>query len=274
MADRNPDRGQKQGHGTSDSRPHQQSTHDTTAENQQYTQQQYQQPGQSGQQSPAQGQQPGGQPPQQPGYGHGGGGGDNEGLIDRLPTKEGGIFGAIAFVVGFVITYLFVEIDDEVSIEDGEEIGAGTFDLVGWVFYNTHFVDTVYSVDGAEEFGDQFAESERLIAEASTDIPEVLYYLIPIVVLIGAGYWVAKQVTITDEQNAAMAGASVIVGYFPLAVVGTFIFSHSEEVQDEFFDFSFSISPDTGMAIILAGIVYPLIFGAIGGYLLYYQENN
>jgi hypothetical protein len=50
---------------------------------------------------------------------------------------------------------------------------------------------------------------------------------------------------------------AVVAGYLPLAVVGVFAFTVSIE--------SASAAPDLAPAVLLAGVVYPLVFGTLGG---------
>lgn len=195
------------------------------------------------------------------------------GLTDRLPIARGAALGAAAYVVGYIITYLFVQVDDE--LEAGAEtlsqasaelpgIDIGTIDVVGWAFYSAQFVDTEISVEAA---GESQAESGNLISEASSlTIPEPIWYLVPVVCLVGAGFLTAKAMDRHwDTGEAAKAGATVTAGYLPLAAVGAFIFTKSTETSTFGQSVSISLGPDMVMAVVLIGIAYPLILGAAGG---------
>lgn len=135
------------------------------------------------------------------------------------------------------------------------------------MFYNGHFVDTEYSISAG---GVSESESERLIAEGSTQIPEVVYYLVPIVMLVGAGYLLLQQEYATDVGDAALSGATLVVGYLPLAILGTILFEASESSNGG----SVSVAPETGAAILLAGLIWPIVLGAVGGFLASQTQDN
>ena len=193
--------------------------------------------------------------------------GQSGGLTERLPLKLGGVFGVAAYVVGYIVTYVLVEIDGEIDTSEFDSEFADTIDVVGWVFYNGHFVDTEYSIS-AGDFSE--SESERLIAEGSTQIPEVVYYLVPIVMLVGAGYLLLQQEYVTDVGDAALSGATLVVGYLPLAILGTILFEASESGNGG----SVSVGPETGAAILLAGLIWPIVLGAVGGFLASQIQDN
>ena len=60
-----------------------------------------------------------------------------------------------------------------------------------------------------------------------------------------------------DPTSAARNGAAVMLGYLPLSVIGAVLFAVS--VGDA------TAGPDLVTAVLLAGMVYPLVFGAVGG---------
>jgi hypothetical protein len=190
------------------------------------------------------------------------------GTVEGLPIGRGAGFGAAAYVVGFVITYIFIEIESDGELSRVPEafstmgFDIGTIDFVGWFFYSAHFVDFEASVEG---MGQSNSQSGNLISEASSlTIPEPVWYLVPIVCLVGAGFVVAKTIAQSgDTGQAFQAGASVVAGYLPLAAIGAFIFTKSQDTMGV----SISMGPSMLMAIVLAGIVFPVIFGGIGGIL-------
>jgi hypothetical protein len=118
---------------------------------------------------------------------------------------------------------------------------------VGWLFYNAHFVVT-RSTGG---FGG--SRSVNFIAE-SDGAGAVLLYLVPIVLLVAAGLVVARWDGADEMADAATAGLSIVAGYLPLATLGRFLFQYDG-----------SVAPDIVTAVLLAGAVYPLVLGAIGG---------
>ncbi len=184
-----------------------------------------------------------------------------EGLLETIPWTKAFAFGVAAFVVGFAITAGFVfaeglleeatEVDAEETVEDIDELTA-----LGWVFYNTHFVDIE-----ADVFF--FSISLDVLSEASDEltIPTPIWRLIPVGVLTGMGYLFASQSLSAGRREAAYAkrGATIVVGYAPLVVAGTFLFTESAEGA--------SLGPGLIESLLIAGLFYPLLFGALGGYL-------
>ncbi|GAB7018666.1 hypothetical protein [Halostagnicola bangensis] len=176
--------------------------------------------------------------------------------VDGLPLKQGAIVGAGTFVVGYIATFVLATIDSEIEL--GEE--ESTFEMIGLLFYNAQFVDMELSgLNGTETF--------NILSEESTQIPELVFNLVPIVLLVAGGYVLATRVLETRQANegGAKLGASIVVGYLPLAFLGTILFE--ETAEGGLFGGSVTLAPETLPAIVLAGILLPLAFGAIGGYL-------
>ena len=172
---------------------------------------------------------------------------------DGLPVKIGAAVGFGAFFVGYILTYVLATIDSDIDF-GGEE---HTMELIGLLFYNSHFVDAELSLAGE-------SEAVNLLSEESTQIPELVYNLVPVLVLIGAGYLVASRAAaLATDGDAAKAGATVVIGYLPAAAVGTAIFEISEGEEM----FRLTAAPDFTMAIVLAGLAFPLVLGAVGGYI-------
>lgn len=177
-------------------------------------------------------------------------------VTDNLPVAAG--VGAASYVVGYVLTFVFVTIDGV----DSSQIDSWKF--VGWVFYGGHNVDIESTASGGgmsqsetfSIFGNQAP------SDLTSTIPEILYMLVPVLVLVIAGFLVYGMVgRQLDTASAAGVGASVALGYLVLSVVGIFLFEWSRSQGGA----SLNIGPEMTMGILLAGIVYPIVFGAIGG---------
>lgn len=172
--------------------------------------------------------------------------------IREWPLKTGAIAGAGAYLLGYVFTYLLVGSDIRESALNqvfqafgGQDL---TYQAVGWVFYNAHFVSTVVDVP-------IFGETINLISRSETVSPGL--YLLPVLLLFAAGLAVGRRRSVsTDAAEAAKAGATVVAGYLPLAAIGAFLF----QVQEG----SSTAGPDLLLAVVVAGLVYPLVLGALG----------
>jgi hypothetical protein len=171
---------------------------------------------------------------------------------DSRPFVESAIVGVAAWVLGYVFTYLLVATDIESSplnrlIEffEGESV---TYELVGWVFYNAHFVSISYTGIGIFSPPGSFIGGDGFTA---------LLYLIPPALLIVSGLALGRYRGVVEPNEGAITGVLVTPGYLLLSIVGVFLFTISVG--------NASGRPDLLPAIFLAGLVYPVVFGPIGG---------
>jgi len=182
------------------------------------------------------------------------------GLLDRIPIGRAAGLGAAAYVAVFVVTYVFLELQDDTDFSGSD---VSQFDVAGWFFYSSHFADIQLTRNGE-------TSSENVVSSATDlTVPEPIWYLVPVVVLLAAGFVVAKGVDSrsASDQDIALSGAGVVAGYLPLAVVGTFLFKYETEQSILGQTISTSIAPDTVMSVGLAGVAYPVVLGAVGAYL-------
>lgn len=180
---------------------------------------------------------------------------------DRTSDTSGIIAGAGAGAAAYILGYLFTYVTQNGAVEEqlagfnaladlfgGDPIP--TWQAVGWLFYNGHFVDTrVPSLIGG-------AQMTNFISQADGGTLSMLF-AVPPVLLILAGVVAGRVAGATELAGGAKFGALVVVGYLPLAILGAFLFRFS--VGDG------TVAPDLVTAVLLAGAVYPAAFGAIGG---------
>ncbi len=178
----------------------------------------------------------------------------SESSLQDVPLVQGSVVGFLTWVLGYLFTYLIAssEIRDSQLSRFLEFLGEdpATFEMVGWVFYNAHFVDVVF--EGVPFFG---AESFLGGEEGFT----MLLYAIPPLVLIGAGLAIGRYGGARDVSAGAVAGLTVVPGYLLLSIAGVFLFEIT--LGDA------SGAPDLVAGIFLAGLVFPALFGALGGVL-------
>lgn len=170
----------------------------------------------------------------------------DDGIAERVPFGVGAAAGAGAWVFGYLLTYLVTSgtIRENLgALLDAADIGV--WQAVGYVFFNAHFVNTVVDVP--------------LIGGATTFIGgdggfTPLLYVVPALLLLGAGLAVGRSAGAgsMDGANAAVAGASVVIGYGLLSVVGVFVFATE------------NVTPEAVTGILLAGVLYPVALGAAG----------
>ena len=164
-----------------------------------------------------------------------------------LPVGIGAVAGAGAWLVGYVFTFVIAggRIQDSPARQVLEAFGAEipTWKVVGWVWYNAHFVDTV---------------SEGLFGGSSNYVGgdgfTPLLFVIPPLLLLVAGLAVGRASGATDPTEAAVTGLTVTLGYFVLSLAGVFLFA----VEGG------SVAPAAGSGIVVAGVLYPVVFGVAG----------
>ncbi|SFS65377.1 hypothetical protein [Halostagnicola kamekurae] len=175
------------------------------------------------------------------------------GSLENVPVVQGGIYGAIAFVASYLVSIVLLQGDLEFDLAGiAELVSENAFEAAGMLWFNSHFVDLEVNVIGLDTTTTMFAQAE-------TGIPQVLYHVVPMLVLVAAGYLVGRRALGPEAslEDGVKAGATVVVGYLPLAATGAFVFA---------VDGSFgSAQPETATAILLAGAMFPLVFGSIGG---------
>lgn len=165
----------------------------------------------------------------------------NDSLRD-IPFGVGAAAGAAAWLLSYLFTYIITSSDIQNSVI-GQFTEIPTWKAVGWVFYNAHFADTIVDipiVGGATNF----------IGGENGFTP--LLFVIPPVLLLVAGLAVGRYAGGDDTGSAALAGATTTISYLLLSIVGVFLFA-TENVQT-----------DLVMGILLTGVLYPVVFGAVG----------
>lgn len=171
---------------------------------------------------------------------------------DDVPLAVGAVAGLVAWILGYLLTYLITSGSIRESglgqlLEFLGEDGA-VYKLVGWVFYNSHFVETV--VDGAP-----VAVAGNAIGGDQGFTP--LLFVVPPALLLAAGLAVARFQGVETSRDGILAGVAVVPAYLVLSVVGAFLFTISAGPATG--------RPDLLLAVLLAGVVYPALFGGIGG---------
>ncbi|QCJ46380.1 MULTISPECIES: transporter [Haloprofundus] len=178
----------------------------------------------------------------------------NSGRFGALAAAGGALVGGIAYAFGYAMTYVVAS--SEIQNSGAQQLlevltgESATWKAVGWVFYNAHFVDTdIPGLFGASRAVNFVAEVEAF--------PTMLYVLPPVLLLL-AGAAVARTAGVTDPTGGAKAGAAVLLGYFALSVAGAFAFAVPVGQTA-------TAEPDFVAAVLVAGVVYPAVFGTLGG---------
>ncbi len=186
----------------------------------------------------------------------------DKGIADRLPLKKGAVFGAASFLVSYIITLVVVAAAEANDLTDNLIEGAG------WIYYNAQLADVEISITESDDdlgFGALFdgttinyVTDNQVFGEGFTlEMPSVVYHLIPILSLVLFGFLLARYVGVQTTQDGALAGGTIILGSVPLTLIGVFLFSVEEDGSE--------LSPVLSDSVLFVGVLFPLIFGAIGG---------
>lgn len=185
--------------------------------------------------------------------------------MDRRQIATGGVLGLVAYALGYVVVFLATTQESGVSWELLREV-VGDAGIAGWAFYDVHFVGLSGESPGI------FEVSVTLLGELSTDLPVVVYRLVPVVILLLAGAIAVAAALddIGDLTEAATAGALVVVGYLPPVLAGAFLFRYEEDVLVA----EVSLGPDLGAALVVMAVAYPVVLGAVGGVVVFLLRNR
>lgn len=180
-------------------------------------------------------------------------------LVDRLPFRAGAAIGALAYLSGYLLTYLITadRIRAELSRMDVNAAlslfgsgGVAPWQIAGWFYYGAHFVDV--SVTSSE------MDLSTAVVELTAGDARVFLFALPPALLLVAGALAARLVRAEHPTVAAAAGLTVLPGYFALAFLGAFLTQITVVIA--------AVGPDLTTAL-AAGFAYPLVFGPLGGVL-------
>lgn len=210
------------------------------------------------------------------------------GYAQDAPVVGAVLVGGTSYLLGFLVTYLFVFLDSGLDVSTSEaaisETGIfqqarfvgfpqpdpTTMEFVGWIFYNAQFADTIITPQvvggGQGGAGTQTApESINILSTASTQIPSVVYQLIPVILLTAGGYALARTAAMAVTRDVVRVGLGIAIGYVPLALFGTILFSTSATAEQEGIDVTVTASPSLIGPVAMALI--SVVFGIVGLYL-------
>lgn len=183
-------------------------------------------------------------------------------LVERLPVTAGAVFGVVTHFAGLLVTFSLLVVDPEFEFGASRVVQVGAVDETGWLFFSAHFA----RLQRREPFaGPTGAEQFNVLSETTLAFPAVVFYVIPVVLLVAGGFALVsgRELWEPSARAHAAAGATIVVGYFPLAGVGTILF----ETEVGFEGQTLTQAPELSTTLLFVGLAYPLAFGAIGGLL-------
>lgn len=154
------------------------------------------------------------------------------GTANDLGLEKGVNIGATTWLLGFFLTLLIgvLKLDalTTLLVNLGDPVSGA---LAGYFFYQAWFV-TSMPVGGP--------------------LGITVFALLPIVLLVAAGFYVASE----NEGTGPMAGVAIAVGYGGLALLSAITLLVTGGTEN---------IVDLVLMLIVAGVVYPVVFGGIGG---------
>ena len=120
--------------------------------------------------------------------------------------------------------------------------------FAGWILHNAHYSDLVVPV--ANYLG---VPRVNLISKQGGLF--TILFVLPPIVLVGAGYLAATTGPTSGYRGEDLAGTSIIFGYLLCCIAGGLLFTFQRP----------TVGPALASTLFIAGGVYPLVFGFLGG---------
>lgn len=169
--------------------------------------------------------------------------------LERLELERGAVVGLGAHLLGYLITLVLLLV-----AEDGYD-PTWTVSETGQLLYNAMFVSIEQPVAGGGS--PAFDPSRNVLTDATLadafTLPTALYHAVPVVALVLGGIVIARWVGAQSPVSGAVAGLSLGVGGLFFAITGTLLFSNDLG------------SPAFFQSVLLVGLAYPGVCGAVGG---------
>lgn len=177
-------------------------------------------------------------------------------------TIAGGLAGGVG---AFLLTYMVIFLVKINSVGDvlGQIDMIGRIDsappqdwqVVGWLFFEAHNVGTTASAS----LGSQ---SETAAAGLlSSPLWESWFLVLPIAVLLLVGYVIGSIKTSWNPSSGFKAEASIALGYAVVTAIAVFVVAWRATVSAVVVN----VGPDVVAGVVIAGIVYPVVVGGVGG---------
>ena len=179
-------------------------------------------------------------------------------IYQKYPYRTGAGTGIVAFLLGYVITYLTsvrltTLITENPPVSDLPTSPSREV-VVGWFFVNAHLVTIEFQ---SADWSDGGVNYVILVGELSREL-----LLVPPILLFCAGFLVGYLLEVRERTGVLWTGLSLIPGYLfcsivvAIAAVVTF--------PREAAEFPGGAGPELFPVMVLMGITYPLVFGAAG----------
>ncbi|UTF52378.1 hypothetical protein [Natronosalvus rutilus] len=176
---------------------------------------------------------------------------------DLRPLFLGVVAGALAWVAGYAVTYGLARESIRADLRtDVLESAAGetlTAELVAWTYLNAHGVATEVPRRGLF----RLLPPEQNVVLDGSGAEWLLLLIPPLVIALAGAYCAYDQLERLESiTEAAIDGAMVAIGYLAVTIVAVLLSTVAIEGA--------VIRPSPLESILVAGIGYPIVFGALG----------
>jgi len=206
----------------------------------------------------------------------------NESLVDQLPLGEGVVTGSGAFLLAYLFYHQVITFTT--TLGNASPQGPSGWIVAGWYFFGSHNVPV--------EVGGETAAISVLpnLGMGNSGFGvfggwpiQVLLLFAPALLLIGAGYLVVSWEDPDELVDLATSVVAVAIPYLVLSVVAALVMTHTYTNEQAIAGLLDAITPlgeqysggeppaslnagvNTVNAALFAGILYPIVFGFIGG---------
>ncbi|QLD89660.1 hypothetical protein HWV07_11755 [Natronomonas salina] len=168
----------------------------------------------------------------------------------REDLKRSATAGVAAYLAGYALLYLWFLTQGRTASE------AVDWRWVGWLLYRGQFVPL------------DVQASTALVATGLGDLSNVAPSLLLSVAAVGiAGFLLARARDLLEPSAAATTGGSLVLGYLPLALLGLAVFRGT-------LPNGVHVGPNPLWGVLVTGLVFPTVVGALGGLAYYYRERQ
>ncbi len=176
-------------------------------------------------------------------------------VSDRSSIAASAGVGVLTAAIGYLVTYLLI--GSEVRERFGD--GVAEWKGVAWYFYEAHMVD----VEASGQVG-SIGGTGTLDLIAETGGVADLLYLVPPLALFAAGGFLVVRLGATKLGDAMAVGVSVMLGYSTVVSLGAVAAESAAEASAFGIEATRTIAPALVPAVVLGGVIYPLVFATLG----------
>jgi len=134
--------------------------------------------------------------------------------------------------------------------------------MTGWLFYSAHSVGIELTVDQPGNL----ADSSGIASLQGTPLWEWYLALIPVSALFVVGLVLGWFAASDSRIRNAGAGAALTAGYLPLVIAGALWTKWSYTMQSAAGSHAtVTVQPPLLQSIVIAGFIYPILMGGLGG---------